>query len=179
MCCRLRTGFQIPDWIHLNGNKYSGEEVILIALMRFAFPHRWSDIQICFPGRDHTQLSRATYWYIDFMIVNWGYVLLNNLEYWKPYFAEFAESMRVKLATLPNIANRQEWPSAYDILGGFSAIGQIDNTLNATCRVGSGPSVGGELAPRIDRLIQQAWWTGWKKLHGINLLQSSYLCVCC
>ena len=125
--------------------------------MRFSFPHRWSDLQIYFPGRDHSQLCRATYWFLDIMIVNWGYLLLNNLEYWLPYFPVCAEAMRVKLATLPNISNRQEWPSAYDPVGGFCAFCIIDNTLNATCRPGG-----------IDRLVQQAWWTGWKKLHGIK-----------
>ena len=94
------------------------------------------------------------------MIVNWGYLLLNNLEFRLPYFPACAEAMRVKLATLPNISNRQEWPSAYDPAGGFCVFSIIDNTLNATCRPGGGPRTGGEQAPRVDRLIQQAWWTG-------------------
>ena len=121
-----------------------------------------------FPGREPSQLCRATYWFLDIMIVNWGYLLLNNLEFWLPYFPACAEAMRVELATLPNISNRQEWPSAYDPAGGFCVFSIIDDTLNATCRPGGGPRTGGEQAPRVDRLIQQAWWTGWKKLHGIK-----------
>jgi hypothetical protein len=166
-CYRLRIGFRLPDEIKLSGSKFSSEEVILIVLMRFAFPFRWSDLYTYFPGRDHSQLSRATYWFLEFMILHWGYLLLNNLQFWLPKFPAFAEAMRIKLATLPNEDNRQYFPSAYDRAGGFCAMGAIDNTLNATCRPG-GPRTGGEQAPRWDRLIQQAWWTGWKKLHGIK-----------
>jgi hypothetical protein len=36
------------------------------------------------------------------------------------------------------------------------------------CRVGGGPLTGGEQAPRLPKEIQQAWWTGWKKLHGLK-----------
>ena len=76
--------------------------------------------------------------------------------------------MRVKLGTLPNILNRQEWPSAYNITGGFCVAGMIDNTMIAMSRPGGGPTTGGEQAPRVDKLVQQAWWTGWKKLHGMK-----------
>ena len=82
--------------------------------MRFAFPARWSDLYTYFPGRDHSQLSRATYWFLDFMILNWS-----NLQYWLRHFPAFAEAIRIKLATLPNVDNRQQVPSAYDSAGGW------------------------------------------------------------
>ena len=39
----------------------------------------------------------------------------------------------------------------------------------AMCRPGGGPITGGVQAPRVDKLVQQAWWTGWKKLHGLKM----------
>eukprot|EP01036_Dinobryon_divergens_P054056 gene54056-72244_t len=36
------------------------------------------------------------------------------------------------------------------------------------CRPGGGPLTDGEAAPRLPKEIQQAWWTGWKKLHGMK-----------
>ena len=100
---RLRTGFRFPDSVRLHTYTYSSEEIILTSLMRFAYPHRCSDIQMYFPGRDAGQLCRATYYFLDFLIVHWGYLLLNNLEYWLPMFPVFADAMREKLANLPNI----------------------------------------------------------------------------
>ena len=37
----------------------------------------------------------------------------------------------------------------------------------AFCRPG-GNTTGGESAPRVPLIIQEAWWTGWKKMHGMN-----------
>ena len=37
------------------------------------------------------------------------------------------------------------------LVGGFCAMGAIDNTLNASCRPGGGPTTGGEQAPRVSR----------------------------
>ena len=93
-----------------------------------------------------------------------SYLLLNNLQYWLPHFPAFEEAMLITLATLPNVDNRHQFPSAYGRAGGFCAMVATDNTLNATCRPGGGPTTGGEQAPRVHRLVQQAWWTEWKKL---------------
>jgi hypothetical protein len=40
--------------------------------------------------------------------------------------------------------------------------------MNATCRPGGGPARDGKNAPRNDPLIQQAWYNGWKKIHGLK-----------
>jgi hypothetical protein len=40
--------------------------------------------------------------------------------------------------------------------------------MNSTCRPGGGPARDGVNMPRNDHLIQQAWYNGWKKLHGIK-----------
>eukprot|EP01034_Spumella_vulgaris_P040630 gene40630-50266_t len=51
----------------------------------------------------------------------------------------------------------------------FRVIGFIDNTIFATCRPGSGPVNRGVGAPRWTSLIQQAFYTGWKHLHGVKI----------
>ena len=43
----------------------------------------------------------------------------------------------------------------------------IDNTIIVMSRPG-GPTTGGEQELRVDKLVQQAWRTGWKKLHGMK-----------
>jgi hypothetical protein len=60
-----------------------------------------------------------------------------------------------------------DFPAANEA-GGFRVFGFIDNTMNATCRPGGGPSRDGKDAPRNDPIIQRAWYNGWKKLHGMK-----------
>ena len=76
--------------------------------------------------------------------------------------------MRNKLANLRREENKELFPHADDPDGGFCVALIIDNTINAMNRVGGGPTTGGVLAPRVPLDVQQAWWTGWKKLHGLK-----------
>lgn len=92
----------------------------------------------------------------------WGYLLTDNLDFWTPYLANCAEAIRNKLTSLGC-----PFPSALQP-GGFKVFGFIDNTMNATCRPGGGPTTDGVNAPRNDPLIQRAWYNGWKKLHGLK-----------
>jgi hypothetical protein len=149
--------------------RLSAQEVVLISLARLAYPLRWGDLRALFPNRCRFSMQRAFYWFLDFMIQNWGYLILNNMDWWvlRGSLAQSAEAIRVKLATLPTLNYRQDWPSAFNPAGGFCASCFIDNTLIATCRPGGGGGDGVQ-APRVPKDVQQAWWTGWKKLHGIK-----------
>ena len=51
--------------------------------------------------------------------------------------------------------------------GGNCYAGFIDNTMFAFSRPG-GNTDGGSSAPRVPKEVQQAWYTGWKKLHGMK-----------
>ena len=164
---QLINGFQIPERIRIKSYRFAGEEVLLISLIRLAWPFRWGDVKLHFPDRSRNELSVAFSWFINFMIVNWGYLILNNRQYWLPHLKTSAEHIRMKLATLPNEANRQFYDSAGENTG-FSVALFIDNTILAMCRPGGGPTTGGEQAPRLPKEIQQAFWTGWKKLHGLK-----------
>jgi hypothetical protein len=163
----LIRGFRLPDLIRVNGYKFTAQEVVMISLARLAYPLRWCDVLLLFPGRKRWSCQRAFYWFLDFMIKNWGYLILNNRDFWVPYFQQSADAIRVKLSELPNESYRLFYPPA-DQPGGFSVFGFIDNTMLAMCRPGGGPIQGGEQSARVDKLVQQAWWTGWKKLHGLK-----------
>ena len=146
--------------------KITGEELIMIALSRLHFPNRWSDLYPWFPGRKRWFLQCAFYWFIDFMIYNWSYLLLNNMPFWKPYLLESCEAIRMKLQNLNYFQWRQFHPPA-DQPNGFKYALFIDNTIVAFSRPG-GNIEEGQAAPRVPLEIQQAWWTGWKKLHGLK-----------
>ena len=165
---KLMTLLQLPATVKVRSYRYTNEEIILISLMRLSYPARWLDVAHHFPGRGRAALQSAFYWFLDFMIQKWGYLLLNNREFWLPRMVESAEAIRVKLATLPTIAYRQQDHLPANQVGGFAVFGFIDNTMVAMCRPGGGPRTEGVQAPRHDPLLQRAWWTGWKKLHGMK-----------
>ena len=98
------------------------------------------------------------------MVENWGYLLLNNMEYWKPYLVASAEAIRLKLANLNWPTWRQYHPSAM-LENGFNICGFIDNTVCAFSRPG-GNSDEGSAAPRLPLEVQQAFYNGHKKHCG-------------
>jgi hypothetical protein len=158
--------FRLPKVVRVEGYVFSNEEVLLISLIRLSYPMRWSQVMMHFPGMQRWTLKAAFYWFLDFMIVNWGYLITNNREFWLDKLCESAEAIRMKLATLPNEAYRQHHLPA-DQPGGFNIALFIDNTMVAMSRPG-GPREGGPQAPRTPLEVQQSWWTGWKKLHGLK-----------
>jgi len=134
---RLLDGFQFPkSKIRIRSYVFMAEEVLLISLTRLSWPYRWCDIADKFPGRKRSALCSAFYWFLDFLIYNWAYLLLNNMNFWLPYFPSCAQAIRNKLATLPNVTYRQNFENA-DQPGGFAVSFFIDNTMVAMCRPGT------------------------------------------
>jgi hypothetical protein len=164
---RLINGLGFPEIIKINKYVFTSHEVVMISLMRLAYPLRWTDILDKFPGREQWECSKAFYYFLDFMIANWGYLILNNRDYWKPFLADSANAIREKLAELPNEDYRMYYDNPNERTG-FAIFGFIDNTMIAMCRPGGGPVTDGIQAERVDRLVQQAWWTGWKTFHGMK-----------
>ena len=174
---RLKLAFRFPEGpIRLeNGSKTHAEEMILVSLSRLAFPHRWSDLKEQYPGRHVTVLSRTFKWFLNFMIFNWAYLLLNNMQWWKPRLSISCEAIRKKLQTLNNANWRQFHEPARGqinnmgimVVFGFLVALFIDCTMFAFCRPG-GVQREGPAAPRVAKEVQEAWWNGWKKLHGMK-----------
>ena len=91
----LKTGWRFPEGnIKIHTYVFEAEEIIMISLFRLAHPHSWLPVAHYFPGRSIGELSRAFRWFLDFCIVNWGYLLLNNMEFWVDFLPESAEAMR-------------------------------------------------------------------------------------
>lgn len=103
--------------------------------------------------------------FFDHLSSDWGYLLTDNLLFWKSRLESFAEAIRLKCGSLET--NPCLFPAS-NIAGGFCIFGFIDNTMNATCRPGGGPTRDGANATRNDPNLQRAWYNGWKKLHGFK-----------
>ena len=153
---RLLDGFRFPRGEIRVGKGYvtNAEEILLISLSRLSFPHRWNDLKERFPSKDRWHLQACFYWFLDFLIDNWGYLLLNNLQWWKPRLAASSEAIRIKLQNLNHAEWRQYHPPA-DQPNGFRVCSFIDNTLIAMCRPG-GVMTDGPAGPRVPFEVQQA-----------------------
>jgi hypothetical protein len=155
----LIAGFQFPEMmISTSGHKFTGQEVALVGLYRLHRPTTLADA--CWGARfrlDYDGVGKCFKLFLRHLVDHWQYLITDNVVFWKPYLAGFAESIRNKCAS-----------KGVDFPRGFRVFGFIDNTMNATCRPGGGPARDGTYAPRNDPLIQRAWYNGWKKLHGMK-----------
>ena len=161
---RLVVGFRFPDGqiILKKGYRATAEEIVLVSLTRLSFPSRWEDLYERFPGRKSQALQIMFYYFLDFLINNWSYLLLNNMAYWRPFLAASADAIRVKLQNL----NHAEWRLVFPP-GGFDYCCFIDNTMVAFCRPG-GVLDDGPAAQRVPDEVQEAFWSGWKKFNGMK-----------
>ena len=146
----LLIGLQIPNKIKLKcRNTFRGEELLLVSLYRLHRPSTLNDgsFREIF-GFEYHKVSKCFNAFVNFMVIHWGYILLDNTAYWKDHLPEFSEKIRLKCASY-----------GCDFLENqFSIFGFIDNTMNSTCRPGGGPARDGTNAPRNDPNIQRAWY---------------------
>ena len=166
---RLADGFRLPMgtiYFHQKGYKSNREEILMIGLIRLSYPSRWCDLYPFFPGAKRYFLSAAFHWFLDFMVYNWGYLLLNNTHFWLPYLMESCDKIRLKLQIL-NYPHWRQFHPPMDRPNGFRVALFIDNTMFAFNRP-AGNTTDGPAAPRVPDEIQEAWYSGWKKLHGMK-----------
>jgi len=81
----------------------------MVSLVRLSYPHRWEDVERIFVGMKRWKLQYLFYWFLDYMIENWSYLILNNRDYWTPQMPNMARAIEMKLATLPKIKNHTRY----------------------------------------------------------------------
>jgi len=149
--------------LHLNPSKYikcHTEEALLILLQRLAFPTKFLDM-VSIYNRDISALSKIFSWMNNYIRSRFGYLITNNWEYWKNDFEEFSECIRKK------VVEKSEGAIDYPE-GAYLVFAFIDDTTIRTCRPGGGPAEEGENAERYSMLLQEAFYSGYKKHHGIK-----------
>lgn len=158
--------FHIPQQFTLsNRSVCSGEEALLVTLFKLAFPERLIDLEGTF-GRDYSHWSRVINEFMDYIIKYWSYLLFDNMSFWKKYIPECANVIKRKMIEIG--FQYPEELIGVDIDITYRVFASIDDTISPTCRVGSGPATRGINARRKDPDIQRAFYTGWKKLHGLK-----------
>ena len=84
------------------------------------------------------------------MIVNWGYILLNNMAYWKPFLPISCEAIRIKLQILNYLNWILNFPPA-NAVSGFKIALFILTTLSQLCLTLAVTQM------RVQHGEQQAW----------------------
>ena len=160
----ILNGFQFPEFVKSEERcVFHREELLLVSLYRYRRPSSTTDIAFKeIFGFRQSRVSIAFRTFVNFLIRNWSYLLLDNMQYWLPKLRLFATAIQQKLLQLGC-----EFPPP-GTPGGFCIFSSVDNTLNAACRPGGGPRRDGINAPRNDPLIQRAFYNGWKKFHGLK-----------
>jgi hypothetical protein len=167
--------FQFPEFFTPDdGHVFHREEVLLFGIYRLShLSSLYDPAYVELFGHDGIRVSKIFKLFINFMVDNWGYILLDNGIFWKPYLNVMAEAIRQKCISLGC-----DFKEVSDPNGGFNIFGFKDNTLNATCRPGGGPQFvsndNGQYAPRNDNEIQEAFYNGWK----VNLVITIVLNMC-
>jgi hypothetical protein len=161
-CQMLRRLFEVlhlPDRITLkNGSIVSGEVCFLYSLQRLQFPCKLDTHEETYGG-EVTYWSRVFNYFIDHVFRFFQHNVRLSIENWAAHFSEFAAAIQSKLEQMGLVLAE----------GSLVKIcGYLDNTQVPTDTPGSGPVVAGINAPRYDRDIDEAFYSGWKKNHGVK-----------
>ena len=144
----------------------SGEEIFLRGLYELASGETKHKISTNVFGRDWTIQSRAFSWFINYVYQEFSHLLKDNLAWW--YRNGFFEMSRVaifsKMCSVLRLSGKDDLLEE-DVLGVSHF---IDCNCLPTSVVGGGPAEEGANAMRWADEIQQAFYNGWKSIHGLK-----------
>lgn len=144
-----------------NGCQFESEEILLFSLRRLKSHETLDTCARSDFGRDYSQWSRAFRWFVHYIKTTFEDKLgAPSVDYFWNRFPLYAEAIRTYVNT-----HRGD---AHFARGDFPIFGFIDCKNNAIARPGGGPARAGVNAPRNNPLIQQAFYNGWLRYHGIK-----------
>ena len=146
---------EIPDDVLLsNGKNMPGQEVFLRGLYELVSGENQQKIAQNVFGGDQPLQSRAFNWFLEHIDTNFCQRLLrNNLDWWhrNGFWEKSAEAIGRKTGIIGNLVSHF-----------------IDCNCLPTSRPGGGPGEDGANAARWDPAIQEAFYNGWKSIHGLK-----------
>ena len=158
---RVLAALQLPAVCVLpNRSKVSGEELMLIGLRRMAFPSRYCDLIEEFGG-DVSLWSRTFKYFIKHVYNKFGSLIVGGMEHWGDYFEDFGKAIKARLIK-DGVTHIRRTNAPMRI------VAFIDCCIIKTGVAYGGPADDGVGAARHDREIQQAFYTGYKKVHGLK-----------
>ena len=155
---RLKLALRIPEKISLaNKANMSGEELLLRSLFELVSGSDQYEIAHIFGG-DQPLQSRALKWFICHVFTTFHDLLSDNLAWWDEsgYLEKSRDAIKKKLEW-------DTWCNDEFEVGLF-----IDCNCMETSTPGGGPAGDGPGAQRWDRKVQEAFYNGWKSIHGLK-----------
>ena len=179
---RIFNLLRIPAIVHvgLGTSTYemTGEEIFLFSLTKMA--HGLDNVQLCstYFGGSGKRWSYAYPWFLFFIDDSFGHVLgFEGLQRFVIHFPYFARKIAEKLNKPRKYVN--PFTGVTTTVPGlnldpflFRIFGFVDGSYFRSCTPGTGPDGDFEGAPRkVDSyLIQRAFYTGYKKIHGLAIM---------
>jgi len=157
--------FQMPEIMRDSyGHKFITEELFLVVLYYLHFPQVTTDLSFkAIFGWPYWKVNLGVRIFLKWMVINWRYLIYDNMKFWLPYLPSCAEKVRLKLGSMGcNFDYSEGGP------GTFNVAFFIDNVIWGSCRPGGGLVRDGPNSPRNHPLIQQSFYTGWKMIHGLK-----------
>jgi len=154
---------EIPTSILLeNGCVMPGEEMLLRGLYELVSGDTQYRIALSVFGGDHSLQSRAFKYFCDFTYTNFKCLVEDNLDWWERngLLEESRQAIWEKMKEVDGF----EYPEDYVNLVCLF----IDCNCLRTSVVGGGPAEGGANAIRWSSDIQEAFYNGWKSIHGLK-----------
>jgi DDE superfamily endonuclease len=153
---QLYIGLKIQDKIILpSRNICTGEELLLVGLIRISSVSRLQDLEVVF-GKPYSWISQVFSYFVIWVEKKHGWRLYDNLDYWVSDFNRFAEAIRMKVERLSDGA------LSYDV-GSFRVCCFTDCVNQVISRPGTGPLFDGPDAPRADPSgwVQRVFYNRW------------------
>ena len=161
----LYTCLEIPEWFRLpdGGHKIHGEELLLMALERCVHGTRLIDLQQKY-HIFHSVIGKSLNVFARWMQDNWGYLIHDNTEFWVPYLEDSRNAIVRKMREHYDV----EVEDIDDQGRGFKIALFIDCMIIASSRTGGGPMTPGKFAERFPLLVQESFYSGWARVHGVK-----------
>ena len=149
-----------------NGSKMSGEEVFLRGLYELASGETKHKISTNMFGREWTIQSRAFSWFINHLYAEFAHLVTDSLDWWHKngFFEMSRKAIFKKMSAVLRSSGKHDL--LYEDTLGVSHF--IDRNCLPTSVVGRGPAEEGANAMRWSDEIQQAFYNGWKSVHGLK-----------
>ncbi len=166
--CRLAfLSLKLPaeGFILSNRARVSSEEAWLVTLYRVTFPRRLVDVVDVF-GHETTFWSRAITHTLKYILLNWYYLIGDNIPFWAPSFPLFNAKINLKIKSLG--FQYDEVLIGLDHSGRHQLTFIIDCIIIRICNFMAGALTRGINARRKSALLQRAFYTGWKKMSGLK-----------
>jgi hypothetical protein len=151
-------------------------------LNRYAHGESWDAIADRFGG-DATAFSRAFEWFVDHLFFSFYHAICgDSLRRWLPMVDTFRQTIGAKFQKTPSPFETTYYglfDDDYIIdmnIDDFTTFAFIDATNVRSCRVGAGPMKDGHSSQRRNEanLIQQAFFSGYLRSHGLKFLTVSF-----